>query len=62
MSERIKPREWYILQHDGDCFIYDSLDEFPPDGDESLLIHVREVISSDESGDGLNECSDVSDE
>jgi len=47
------PREWYILQYNGDCFIYDSKDEFPPDGDESLLIHVREIISSDEFGDEL---------
>jgi hypothetical protein len=47
------PQEWYIMQYDGFCFIYDSKDDFPPDGDESLLIHVREVVPSDEFGDEL---------
>ena len=44
MSEEKNPREYWLLQHGGDAFIYQSLDEFPPDGDKSLLVHVREVI------------------
>jgi len=39
-----KLKEYWILKHEGDAFIYESLDEFPPDGDSSLLVHVREVI------------------
>jgi len=51
MSEDKNPREYWLLQHDGDAFIYESLDEFPPDGDESLLVHVREVIDETEQAD-----------
>ena len=51
MSENKNPREYWLLQHDGDAFIYQSLDEFPPDGDESLLVHVREVIDETKQAD-----------
>ena len=51
MSEDKNPREYWLLQHDGDAFIYESLDEFPPDGDKSLLVHVREVIDETKQAD-----------
>ena len=55
MSEDKNPREYWLLQdvcgYDGDAFIYESLDEFPPDGDESLLVHVREVIDETKQAD-----------
>ena len=51
MSDDKQPREYWLLQHDGDAFIYQSLDEFPPDGDESLLVHVREVIDETKQAD-----------
>ena len=51
MSEEKKPREYWLLQHAGDAFIYESLDDFPPDGDSSLLVHVREVIDETEQSD-----------
>jgi len=51
MSEDKNPREYWLLQYDGDAFIYESLDEFPPDGDKSLLVHVREVIDETKQAD-----------
>ena len=50
-DEKKQPREYWLLQHDGDAFIYESLDEFPPDGDKSLLVHVREVIDETKQAD-----------
>lgn len=51
MSENKKLREYWLLQHGGDACIYESLDEFPADGDKSLLVHVREVIDETEQAD-----------
>ena len=51
MSENKNPREYWLLQHGGDACIYESLDEFPADGDKSLLVHVREVIDETEQAD-----------
>jgi len=50
-DEKKQPREYWLLKHDGDAFIYESLDEFPPDGDKSLLVHVREVIDETKQAD-----------
>jgi hypothetical protein len=50
-DEKKQPREYWLLQYDGDAFIYESLDDFPPDGDESLLVHVREVIDETKQAD-----------
>jgi hypothetical protein len=50
-DEKKQPREYWLLQHDGDAFIYESLDDFPPDGDKSLLVHVREVIDETKQAD-----------
>ena len=51
MSDDKQPREYWLLQYDGDAFIYESLDDFPPDGDKSLLVHVREVIDETKQAD-----------